>query len=50
MHIALTVPDTVANGHVECALGFCNCGGKPAKSIASDLPKLTIVLEDPNIM
>ncbi|KAK4871165.1 hypothetical protein LT330_000402 [Penicillium expansum] len=63
MHkIALIVPATVANGHIECALfllsrsgilertGFCNCGGKPAKSLASDLPKLTMVLEDPHIM
>ncbi|KAJ5499532.1 hypothetical protein N7453_008583 [Penicillium expansum] len=63
MHkIALIVPATVANGHIECALfllsrsgilertGFCNCGGKPAKSLASDLPKLTMVLKDPHIM
>ncbi|KAJ5486912.1 hypothetical protein N7530_001212 [Penicillium desertorum] len=60
MHkIALIVPATVANGHIECALfllsrsgilertGFCNCGGKPARSLASDLPKLAMVLEYP---
>ncbi|KUM61361.1 hypothetical protein ACN42_g5780 [Penicillium freii] len=63
MHkIALIVPATVANGHIECALfllsrsgilektGFCNCGGKPAMSLASDLPKLTMALEDPYTM
>ncbi|OQD71404.1 hypothetical protein PENPOL_c001G07606 [Penicillium polonicum] len=63
MHrIALIVPATVANGHIECALfllsrsgilertGFCNCGGKPARSLASDLPKLTMALEDPYTM
>ncbi|CRL17511.1 Glycoside hydrolase, family 1, active site [Penicillium camemberti] len=63
MHrIALIVPATVANGHIECALfllsrsgilertGFCNCGGKPARSLASDLPKLTMALEDPHTM
>ncbi|CAG8104701.1 unnamed protein product [Penicillium nalgiovense] len=63
MHkIALIVPATVANGHIECALfllsrsgilertGFCNCGGKPARSLASDLPKLAMVLEDPYIL
>ncbi|KAJ5616426.1 hypothetical protein N7537_001540 [Penicillium hordei] len=63
MHkIALIVPATVANGHIECALfllsrsgilertGFCNCGGKPARSLASDIPKLTMVLEDPCAM
>jgi ankyrin repeat protein len=60
MHkIALIVPATVANGHIECALyllsrsgilertGFCNCAGKPARSLVSDLPKLATVLEDP---
>ncbi|KXG48611.1 uncharacterized protein PGRI_024810 [Penicillium griseofulvum] len=63
MHrIALIVPATVANGHIECALfllsrsgilertGFCNCGAKPARSLVSDLPKLTAVLEDPYVM
>lgn len=63
MHkIALIVPATVANGHIECALfllsrsgilertGFCNCGGKPARSLASDLPKLTMVLEESRTM
>ena len=63
MHkIALIVPAIVANGHIECALfllsrsgilertGFCNCGGKPARSLASDLPKLAMALEDPHTM
>ncbi|KAJ5209206.1 hypothetical protein N7449_003585 [Penicillium cf. viridicatum] len=63
MHkIALIVPATVANGHIECALfllsrsgilertGFCNCGGKPARSLASNLPKLAMTLEDPHTM
>ncbi|OQE46080.1 hypothetical protein PENCOP_c001G05871 [Penicillium coprophilum] len=60
--VALIVPATVANGHIECALfllsrsgivertGFCNCGVKPARSLVSDLPKLTMALQDPYIM
>ncbi|KAJ5835240.1 hypothetical protein N7447_001266 [Penicillium robsamsonii] len=63
MHrIAMIVPATVAKGHIECALfllsrsgivertGFCNCGVKPARSLVSNPPKLTMALEDPYTM
>ncbi|CAI7617792.1 unnamed protein product [Penicillium glandicola] len=63
MHkIGLIVPAVATNGHIECALfllsrsgilertGFCNCGAKPARALASVLPKLTVTLEDPHIM
>ncbi|KAJ5774067.1 hypothetical protein N7457_008963 [Penicillium paradoxum] len=63
MHrIALIVPATVANGHMECAMfllsrsdilkqsGFCRCASKPARALVSDLPRLTMALEDPSIM